>query len=403
VDLRYTAEYERFRCEVRAFLEASWPPRGEEASLTPAEQAVRFRRRAIAAGYLARNVPRRYGGSEQPADPLVAAILAEELARAGAPGEAAGLGPGLLVPTLLEHGSEWQKQRFVEPTIAGELLWCQGYSEPGSGSDLASLQTRAERVGDEWVIHGQKIWTSGAHRAHYMFCLCRTEPEASKHAGISYLLIDMRQPGITVRPLRMMTGEAHFNEVFLNGARTPADWIVGRRGEGWIVSRSTLVHERNMLGNAAQTLRLFEGLVRLARSARVGGLPALSVASIRQRLAGLEGAVRAHQYSGYRQLSAAARGRSPGAVQTMNKLVATNLGQEIARLALDLLGDSGLEAPAPRGDRQLGAVPDRERLWVTWFMSSLGAAIAGGTANIQRNIVAERGLDLPRDRPAQRS
>jgi alkylation response protein AidB-like acyl-CoA dehydrogenase len=397
VDLRDTPAYQRFRGEVRAFLGEHWPPAGEEAALPGSERAVRFRQRAIRAGYLARSIPRRYGGSERPPDVLEAAIIHEEFARAGAPGEATGLGPSLLVPTLLEHGSEWQRQRFVEPTILGRLVWCQGYSEPGSGSDLASLQTRAELADGEWVIHGQKIWTSSAHRADLMFCLCRTEPDAGKHAGISYLLLDMKQPGVRVRPLRMMTGESHFNEVFLDGARTPEDWIVGRRGEGWRVSRSTLRHERNMIGNARQTLHLFEALVGLARGARPGGRSALADASVRQRLAALEGRVRAHQYSGYRQLSAAARGRSPGTIALMNKLVGTRLGQDIARLALDLLGDDGLSAPESRGTTLLGTVPDRERLWVTWTLASLGAAIAGGTANIQRNIIAERGLGLPRD------
>ena len=162
-----------------------------------------------------------------------------------------GIGTMMLVPTLLERGEEWQKEKWVGPTILGEVVWCQGYSEPGSGSDLASLKTRGVLDGDEWVINGQKIWTSGAHRADYMFCLVRTEPEAQKHAGISYLLIDMKQPGIDVRPLKQMTGTAEFNEVFLNDVRTPKDWIVGKRGEGWLVSRTTLKHERNSIGDAS--------------------------------------------------------------------------------------------------------------------------------------------------------
>ena len=208
MDLRYTDEYEAFRAEVKSFLDANWPLTGEEAKLSLEEGAALFRQRAIQAGYMARAIPKAYGGSEQEPDVLEATIISQELTRAGAPREAMGLGPSLLVPTLLDHGEQWQKEKFIGPTMRGEIRWCQGYSEPGSGSDLASLQTRAELVGDEWVINGQKIWTSGAQGAQFMFCLTRTEPDAPKHAGISYLLIDMDQPGIDVRPLRMMTGSA---------------------------------------------------------------------------------------------------------------------------------------------------------------------------------------------------
>jgi alkylation response protein AidB-like acyl-CoA dehydrogenase len=399
MDLSYSAEYEAFRGEVKKFLAASWPLQGAEAELSWDQKAAVFRGRAIAAGYLARSIPLKYGGSEQAPDVLKGQIIREEFAKARAPGDLAGIGPSMLVPTLLEKGSEWQKEKFIGPTLRGEIVWCQGYSEPGSGSDLASLQTKGELVGDEWVINGQKIWTSGAHVADYMFCLCRTEPEAPKHAGISYLLLSMKQPGIEVRPLRQMTGAADFNEVFFTNAKTPKDWIVGKRGEGWIVSRTTLKHERNMIGDAANTRALFEGLVQLAKRTTRDGKPSIEDPSIRQRLAQLEGYVRSHQYSGYRQLTKAAKGQDPGRIGLMNKLVSTNLGQEMAKLALDLLGDEGLLEP---GARRLGA-PLGNAQWVGQFMWSLGGAVAGGTANIQRNVIGERGLGLPRDAAAQRS
>ncbi|HTO68769.1 MAG TPA: acyl-CoA dehydrogenase family protein [Myxococcota bacterium] len=396
MDLSYSAEYEAFRSEVKAFLARSWPLRGDEAKLPGEKRAALFRERAIGAGYLARSIPKRYGGSEQSADVLKAQIIREEFFRARAPGEMAGIGPSMLVPTLLEKGAEWQKEKFIAPTIRGDIVWCQGYSEPGSGSDLASLQTKAELAGDEWVINGQKIWTSGAHRADYMFCLCRTEPDAQKHGGISYLLLSMKQPGIEVRPLRQMTGAADFNEVFFTDARTPKDWIVGKRGEGWIVSRTTLKHERNMIGDAANAAATFEALVALAKRTLRDGKPAIQDPAIRQRLVQLEGTVRAHQYSGYRQLTKAAKAQDPGRVQLMNKLVSTNIGQEVAKLALDLLGDDGLLEP---GERQLGGPRDNAQ-WVGQFMWSLGSAVAGGTANIQRNVIGERGLGLPRDAAA---
>jgi alkylation response protein AidB-like acyl-CoA dehydrogenase len=318
-----------------------------------------------------------------------------------APGDVAGIGTMMLVPTLLEKGEEWQKEKFVPPTIQGEIGWCQGYSEPGSGSDLASLKTRAELVGEEWVINGQKIWTTTAQNADYMFCLCRTEPEAPKHAGISYLLIPMKQPGIEVRPLRQMTGGGDFNQVFLSGARTPKDWIVGKRGEGWLVSRATLKHERGGIGAASQTTALFQGLVHLAKTAQRGGRPAIEDPTIRERLVAIEGYVRSHEYSSYVQLTRATRGEDAGILQLMTKLSSTNIGNEVSKLALDILGDDGLLDPITEDENVYS--PGGNRGWIAQYMFSLGIAIAGGTANIQRNVIGERGLGLPRDWWAQRS
>jgi alkylation response protein AidB-like acyl-CoA dehydrogenase len=400
MDLSYGPEYEEFRGEVRAFLKANWPQRAGEPELPKPERARRFRERAVEAGYLLRWIPRAYGGSEQPSDALRASIIREEFTRMRAPQEPRGIGMMMLVPTLLEKGAEWQKQKFVPPTAMDQMHWCQGYSEPGSGSDLASLKTRAELVGGEWVIHGQKIWTTNALEADYMFCLCRTEPDAPKHAGISYLLVPMKQPGVEVRPLRQMNGSAEFNEVFLTGARTPEDHIVGSRGEGWLVSRATLKHERAGIGNAEMAVMTLMGVVHLAKTRERNGRPAIEDPEIRQRLIALEGMVRAHEYSGYRQLSRAARGKDVGPVGLMNKLVSTNIGSEVAKLAIDLLGDDGLMDPSA----QTGAdLPGPQRSWLSQYMYSLGIAIAGGSANIQRNVIGERALGLPRDHYADRS
>jgi alkylation response protein AidB-like acyl-CoA dehydrogenase len=400
MDLRYDEKYETFRAEVRAFLAASWPLTGEEAKLPRDRQAAVFRQRAIEQGYLARSIPRKYGGSEQAPDVHKGAIIREELRRARAPGDMPGIGPSMLVPTLLERGEEWQKEKFVGATIRGEIIWCQGYSEPGSGSDLASLQTRAELRGDEWVINGQKIWTSGAQVADYMFCLCRTEPDAPKHAGISYLLLSMKQPGIEVRPLKQITGGATFNQVFFTDAKTPKDWIVGRRGEGWLVSRTTLKHERNMIGSAEQSGALFQGLVRLAKTAKRNGRPAIQDSEIRQRLAVIEGYLEAQKTSGYYQQTCSAGGKEPGSITVMNKLLGTNLSQEMAKLAYELLGDDAL---LEAGERRPGESPDGIAGWIGQYMGSLGGAIAGGSSNIQRNVIGERALGLPRDSFAQRS
>jgi len=401
MDLSYGKEYEEFRVELRSFLESSWPPKGDAAELPKAEGAKRFRQQAIERGYLYRSVPKQYGGSEQEPDAVRGQIIREEFSRAHAPMEMRGIGMMMLVPTLLERGEEWQKQKFIPGTMSGDIVWCQGYSEPGSGSDLASLQTRAELTGDEWLINGQKIWTTGAQRAQWMFCLCRTEPEEPKHGGISYLLIPMDQDGIEVIPLKQMNGGADFNQVFLTDARTPADHIVGKRGEGWSVSRTTLKHERNSIGAAAQAVMMFEGLVRFAQQAKRDGRPVIEDPLIRERLLSLEGYVRAHEYSGMRQFTKNAKGEDPGVITLMNKINSTNIGHMVSKLALDIMGDDGMLDPVPRDE--MGTIPSGSRMWLSQYMYSLGIATAGGTANIQKNVIGERGYGLPRDYYANRS
>lgn len=401
MDLSYGSETEAFRKQVQTFLSANWPPGDDQKNLSREEQTKNFRDRAIEAGYLCRAIPKQYGGSEQSPDALKGQVIREEFGNAHAPLEPRGIGTMMLVPTLLERGEEWQKDKFVAGTVRGEIQWCQGYSEPGSGSDLASLKTKGELVGDEWVINGQKIWTSSAQDADYMFCLVRTEPDEKKHAGISYLLIDMNQPGIDVRPLKQMTGSSEFSEVFLNDVRTPKDWIVGKRGEGWLVSRTTLKHERNSIGAAAQVLGLHEALVQLARERKLNGKPAIEDPQIRRGLVEVEGYIRAHQYSGFIQMAKDLKGENPGIISMMNKINSTNIGHKVAHLAMEILGDDGLVAPGGQG--MGGSAPSSSQSWVTHYMMTLGIAIAGGTANIQRNVIAERGLGLPRDSAANRS
>jgi alkylation response protein AidB-like acyl-CoA dehydrogenase len=401
MDLSYSSEAETYRTGVAEFLEENWPLKGKEhEDLSYEDQCAVFRKRATDAGYLYRNIPKQYGGSEQEPDVVLAQVIREEFSKKWAPMEVRGIGTMMLVPTLLERGEEWMKDKFVERTLNGEIKWCQGYSEPGSGSDLASLKTRGEIIGDDWVINGQKIWTTSAHEADYMFILVRTEPDAQKHAGISYLLIDMKQPGIDARPLRQMTGTIDFNEVFFTDAKTPKDWIVGKRGEGWNVSRTTLKHERNSIGATEQTNAQFNRLLKLARETQIDGKPAIEREDIRERLAVLEGYILSHKYSGYRQLTKDIAGEDPGIIRLMTKLYSTEIGHMVAKLALDLIGDSGLMGA---GDGRLGNYPKGDQAWISQYMYSLGIAIAGGTANIQRNVIAERGLGLPRDAAADRS
>jgi alkylation response protein AidB-like acyl-CoA dehydrogenase len=403
MDLSYSAEYEQFRAEVQRFLKENWteadlnsgPPPDQRALMMGAvirtdERATAFRLKAIERGYLYRHVPKRYGGGEQPPDPLKATIIHEEFRKAKAPTELMGQGPSMLVPTLVEHGTEEQKQQFIRDTLLGKITWCQGYSEPGSGSDLASLRTRAVLEGDFWVVNGQKIWTSNADTSGWMFCLVRTEPEAPKHEGISYLLIDMTTPGITVRPLRQMTGDADFNEVFFDNARIPATNIVGKRGQGWIVSRSTLKHERALIGSSMLSRRTLEGVIMMAQGVGLRGQPAIKAPHIRNRIVEMETKVLANEYHGYRLLTMQARNEEPGLAGMVTKLYGTTLGYDIAKLAMDMMSDRGMLAPGEESAPAMG-------MFVTAYMWSLGVLIAGGTANIQRNVIAERGFGLPRD------
>jgi alkylation response protein AidB-like acyl-CoA dehydrogenase len=397
VKLGYGEKYETFRAELRAFLRG-WPLSGAEAALPLAEREAIFRRRGVERGYVYREFPKRYGGSEQEPDALADAILREEYWRAGAPGDLLGQGASLLAPTLLGVGSDAQRERFIPPTLRGEMIWCQGYSEPGSGSDLASVSSRAALEGGRWVIHGRKIWTSRAAQADWMFGLFRTEPDAPRHAGISYLLIPMDQPGIEVRPLRQLTGGVEFNEVFLDGAVTAAENIVGKRGEGWQVSRVTLLHERKLMGNPHLLRGHWNDLLDLARRTQRGGRPALADPALRQRLAAIEGILRCAETSTMRQLTAAARGEEHEVMLSLlvTKLYSTRLGDAIARCAYDLLGAEGLLAPteADVADYGNSGTPSG---FVEQYLFSLGPLIAGGASNIQRNIIGERALGLPRD------
>lgn len=397
MDLSYAAEHEAFRESVLAFL-CGWPLRGAEAETSVEEQHTIFRKRGIEAGFVYRSVPKIYGGSERPHDPIKDQIVREEFYRAGAPRDLLTQGAALLAPTLLEFGTEAQKERFVRPALSGDETWCQGYSEPGSGSDLASLQCQARLEGDEWVLNGQKIWTSGAQRAHMMFGLFRSEPEAKKHAGISYLLVPMDLQGIEVRPLRELSGGHEFNEVFFNDVRIPAANIVGARGHGWQVSRATLVHERNLIGNPFMLREAFEDLVELARTRVRAGHPAIEDPGIRQRLVEIEGYVRTSETSNLLQLSASVRGAMHKAMRPMmmNKVFSTDTTQRIMKCAYDLLGGEGVLAPR---EEELGTWgrTTTPTGWVMQYMFSMGPAIAGGATNIQLNIIGERGYGLPRD------
>ena len=394
MDLSYSKQDKAFRKQVRAWMKKNVPQKDKALStLAPDDprrlkRAKAWQRSLHQAGYVARGWPKEYGGQGD-SDVMRQTIVNEELILARAPGLIGASGLTMLGPTLLQCGTEQQKQRYLPTVLTAEEIWCQGYSEPGSGSDLASLRTRAELVGDEFIINGQKVWTSGAQFSDWMFCLVRTDPDAPKHRGISYVLIDMKTPGITVRPLVQMTGDAGFNEVFFEDVRVPRDNLVGELHQGWMVANATLFHERNMLGSTTRTQMMMHNLLRLARSHRRYGKPAAEDPVIRQKLAELLGRVEAMKYHSLRQLTDVIKGRRAGLGAMVNKLVGTELNHDICALALEIMNSY---APLKRGaDRVID-----NGVWQYEFMFTLGLIIGGGTSQIQKNIISERGLGMPK-------
>ena len=383
MNLQFSEEYVVFRDEVRAFLARAAIPRA-------GGDMRAWQKQLIAAGYAARTIPREYGGFGAAPDILQSRIIAEEFVQAGAPMGIANQGISMLVPTLLEMGTEAQKQAWIAPTLRGDIVWCQGYSEPGAGSDLAALRTSATVDGTDFVINGQKIWTSTADRADMIFCLVRTEPDAPKHKGISYLIFSMKTPGIEVRPLRTMTGGSEFNEVFFTDVRVPIDHVVGGRGQGWAVANATLKHERGMLGDPNQAESRLHAVARMMREEVVGGERLIDNPVLMDRLVRLQGEAMAMRCNGMRILTSATQGQSAGMAGLIVKLQGCELNHQVAALAIDVLGELGVLYEGGAHLRDGGA-------WQWKYMFDLGLIIGGGTAQIQKNIIAERGLEMPRE------
>jgi alkylation response protein AidB-like acyl-CoA dehydrogenase len=401
MDISYPADVEAFRDEVRAVLAeelpSDWQGIGAIASRSEAQAfARRWRASMHRRGLLGITWPERYGG--RGLSKLHQVVLVEELAKAGLTfGEHTDLfGIKMLGSTLLRWGTEAQKERFLPRILAGADRWCQGYSEPDAGSDLASLHTRAVLDGDEWVINGQKIWTSEAHHANWIFLLARTKPEAPRHKGISFLLCPLDQPGIDIRPIRQLAGEPEFNEVFFTDARTAAENLVGPVNEGWSVAMTLLGHERGE--EAATNPILFRAeLDRLFVLARERGRHRDPL--IRQRLAWCYGRVEIMRYLGYRILTQSLQDGDIGPAASIAKLYWSEYHVKATELALDIEGLAGL---APRGRPPLRAVrtddpgaPNSTGSWLGAFVNARAGTIYAGSSEIQRNIIAERVLGLP--------
>jgi alkylation response protein AidB-like acyl-CoA dehydrogenase len=396
MDFRYSSEQKAFRRELRAWLEANLSPDlcvddPTDERVAPDRETFERRRawqrRMWEAGWVGVSWPREWGG--RGATLLEQVIYDEEIFRARAPVLPGYSGIGMAGPTLIDWGTPEQQRRFLPRILSGEEIWCQGFSEPGAGSDLASLSTRAEDRGDHFVVNGQKVWTSGAQYADWIYLLVRSGPKVPKHHGISYLLVDMQTPGIAVRPLVLMNGHQHFNEVFFTDVVVPKQNLVGRQNEGWTVAIATLMYERAAGGGRGHERQLGR-LLALARQVARDGRPAWEDPRVRQSLAQLAIECEALRLTRLRSLTRRLRGEPPGPEGSILKLFGSELGVRIAEAAGELLGPRVLvNAPAPD-------VPDGPR-WFSRVLSARQYTIAGGTSEIQRNIIGERVLGLPKD------
>lgn len=390
MDLSFGGEYEPFREKLRKFIEDNGhlAPGGERER--GSKRRIAWQKLLIENGYAGRTIPKKYGGYGAEPDPLISRITSEEFARAQVSPGLGGQGIAYLIPTLLEIGTEEQKTEFIPRTLTGEMIWCEGYSEPDAGSDLASLRTSAVLDGDEWIVNGQKIWTSTAKQADWIFCLVRSAPDKPKHHGISFLLFSMDTPGIEVRPIVQMTGDDQFNEVFFTDVRVPKDQIVGEPGQGWFVANRLLLHERVDLGDPNATLTRLNALIEVMKQETPEGRRVIDDPVFRDRLMRIQGRIMALRFNDLRLLSARVNDQEATMAAMIVKLQGTELRHDLEGLAIDALGERGLlyEDSLDKLDRQS---------WQFMYMLYLGLIIGGGTSQIQKNIIGERGLGLPRE------
>jgi alkylation response protein AidB-like acyl-CoA dehydrogenase len=386
MDLTLTPAEREFRDELRAWIAENHPGRTPEGDEAAFEFTRDWQRRLNERGWAGLTWPTQYGGAG--ATQVEQAIFFEEIARARAPRMANTLGLTMGGPTVIAHGTEEQRKRFLPPILSADEIWCQGFSEPGAGSDLASLKTRAVRDGDDWVVTGQKVWTTFAHHAKWCMLVARTDPEAPKHKGLTYFLMDMEQDAVHVRPLRQITGESEFNELFIEEARIPDENIVGAEGEGWAVAITTLMHERATLAFGLQIsvqIALRE-LIESANEARgMNGAVATDDPVIRQRLAQLMIESEVLRLNAYRGLSAIMRSGVPGPEGSLGKWHWSEVNQSLTELAMEIAGPRAM-------------LSESDHNWSYRFLRARANSIEGGTTEILKNIVAERVLGLPRMR-----
>jgi alkylation response protein AidB-like acyl-CoA dehydrogenase len=396
MDLSFSPDQERFRQRVQQFLRDNLPSGwGKGGGRPPGMSQIDFlkdwQRRLNDNGLLGMAWPKEYGG--QGASQVEMAIFNEEVARFRAPGPLNVLGMSMAGPTIITHGTDDQKRRYLPKILNCEEIWCQGFSEPNAGSDLASLKTRAELKGDEFIINGQKVWTTLGHIADMCMLLVRTDPDAPKHRGLSYLLVEMRSPGITVKPLRQMTGESEFNEMFFDEVRVPRANLLGPLNEGWRVATTTLMNERgtSALATVMRYRIVFDEIVDLARSTYRNGTPSTKDPVIRQQLAQFYVDLEMMRFTAYRTFSKILKGGDPGPEGSISKIAWSELNQRMMELVMTL------EGPASQLMRGSPHAVEGGR-WQHHFLRSRANTIEAGTSEIQRNIIAERILGLPRAR-----
>jgi alkylation response protein AidB-like acyl-CoA dehydrogenase len=396
MDFSLTAEQAQFRDGLRAWLgdnladelATPMPPMGTRDALTRRQA---WQRKAYDAGYVGTSWPTEYGG--RGLSLIESMIVNEEMARAKAPDLINVIGLNMAGPTIIHHGTAEQKAKYLRAILTADDIWCQGFSEPNSGSDLASLQTRAVADGDDFVVNGQKVWTTLGHVSKWCILLTRTGSADEKHSGLTYLIVDMKSPGVEVKPLVQMTGDAEFNEIYFTDVRVPRANLLGGVGEGWRVAMTTLMHERATLGVALQVRSriAFDELAALARETADNGDARSADPLVRQKLAQLFIETEVMRFNGYRGMTAMLRGEPPGPEGTINKLMWSEVNQRLMETALEVMGPAALlaegEASAPAGGH-----------WSYGFLRSRANSIEGGTSEVLRNIIAERVLGLPRSR-----
>jgi alkylation response protein AidB-like acyl-CoA dehydrogenase len=400
MDLNYSPEDVEFRAQTRRWLEANLP-RQELATL---DERKAWHRKLYEAGYLGMGWPKEYGG--QDARPMQQAIVADEMARVNAPAPINGLGIAIVGPTIIVHGTPAQKARYLKKILMADELWCQLYSEPNAGSDLASLRTRAEDQGDHFLVNGQKIWTSAGPIADWGLLLARTDAAAPKHKGISCFLMSMRQPEVEVRPLKQITGSSEFSEVFMTNARVDKFDQIGQLGQGWGIAQTTLSYERggNSLSRVTRYAAAFGQLMTAAARLRRHGKPLVEDPVVRQKLGRIRAELEVQRYAALRILSALEKGESPGAASSITKLSYSEFEKRYHELVLEILGPYALltDGAPEEFNLEIDTSSGQRGTWAYSFLWSRAGTIYAGSSEIQKNIIGERVLGLPKETRADR-
>lgn len=386
MDFNDTPEEAHFREKAATWLSENVPTDDAFRALPPLQQAKLWQKQKYDAGWACIGWSPEFGG--RGASPIEEVIWRQEESRYDLPSNFFLIGQGMIAPTLMAWASEEDKARFLPPLASGEEVWCQLFSEPAGGSDLAALRTRAERDGDDWIINGQKIWTSGAHYSDFGVIVVRTDPNVPKHKGLSYFYIDMKAPGVEVKPIKQLTGDADFNEVYFTDVRVSDSCRLGEVGQGWQVALTTLMNERAAIGGGFGQMDVSLAM-SVAEDLEIDGQPALSDAALRARIADWYVQEAGLKYTGYRSLTALSRGALPGPENSIGKLVGAPKMQAMASYLMDLLGASGAIA-----DENLAV---KAGIIQRAYMGAPGLRIAGGTDEIMANIIAERVLGLPQE------